>query len=97
MITEAVCIQQPLSGMYEEKIYDIESPWNSDKWTWILFTDDSDYWCGEFRGEYRGVAHSYVRFKGIDGNIMRITCYEFLVWGEELEICYHYKINKWEV
>ena len=168
MITQAVRIQQPISGMFQEKIYDIESSWNSDKWTWIKFTEDADYWCGEFRGEYRGIGYSaslgicvvltsdylyiidnythqmiyfeqhpqyidlistpegdifitddysiekfvdnsinnieivvmplnadYIRFKGLDGNAIRITCYEFLRWGEELELWYDYKNNEW--
>ena len=35
MIIEAKIINQPESGQYLEKIYDIQSPWNSQEWTWI--------------------------------------------------------------
>lgn len=58
MIYSAEYIEQPLSGKYIEKIYDIKSPWNSCKWTWIKFADENGEWCGEFRGEYRGVSVS---------------------------------------
>lgn len=55
MISRAEYIQQPYSGEYIEKIYDIKSPWNSTDWTWIKFTEEDAIWCGEFRGKYRGV------------------------------------------
>lgn len=58
MICSAEWIEQPYSGQYVEKIYDIKSPWNSSKWTWIKFSDEDGEWCGEFRGEYRGVSVS---------------------------------------
>lgn len=59
MIIDVNIVNQPLSGEYEEWIYDISSQWNSQKWTWIKFTNDDFYeWCGEFRGEARGVALS---------------------------------------
>ena len=58
MISRAEYIQQPYSGEYIEKIYDIKSPWNSTDWTWIKFTEEDDIWCGEFRGKYRGVSCS---------------------------------------
>lgn len=51
MITKAEIINQPVSGEYKERIYDIESPWNSLNWTWVRFEDESGTWCGEFRGE----------------------------------------------
>lgn len=55
MILEIEQIHVPESGKYKEVIYDIKSSWNSQKWTWLKFTDnDYDEWCGEFRGEYRG-------------------------------------------
>lgn len=54
-------ISQPYSGEYEEKIYDIESCWNSSEWTWIRFEEDSSVWCGEFRGKYIGAAYSEVK------------------------------------
>ena len=58
MIYSAEHIEQPRSGKYMEKIYDITSPWNSRYWTWIKFVDEEGEWCGEFRGEYRGVSVS---------------------------------------
>jgi hypothetical protein len=59
MIIKAEIITQPYSGKYKEKIYDISSPWNSQEWTWIKFTDnDLTEWCGNFRGFPRGVAIS---------------------------------------
>ena len=59
MIIEAVIIQQPYSGQYAERIYDVASPWNSQKWTWIKFSkEDLNEWCGEFRGAPRDVVIS---------------------------------------
>lgn len=58
MICNAEHIEQPYSGEYTEKIYDIKNPWNSSDWTWIKFTEENSVWCGEFRGRYRGVAVS---------------------------------------
>lgn len=159
MIYEAEYIEQPYSGEYDEKIYDIESPWNSGDWTWIKFSEEGKVWCGEFRGKYRDVAFSeklgivvvltsdymyvldiytaeimeyysqpqYVemttspfedilitdgygiemfknskiedlepivlpiqpdnlRFVEWIGNTLKITCYEFLIWGKEIEL-----------
>lgn len=51
MITEAKIISQPYSGEFMERIYDIESVWNSQSWTFIKFTNvDLSEWCGQFRG-----------------------------------------------
>lgn len=159
MICGAEYIEQPYSGEYDEKIYDIKSPWNSSDWTWIKFSEEDKVWCGEFRGKYRGVSSSkklgivvvltsdymymldictaelieyysqpqYVEMTtspledifitdgyGIEmftnskiedletiiipvhpdnlkfvewmGNILKITCYEFLIWGKEIEL-----------
>lgn len=59
MIIDVEIMSQPLAGEYEERIYDISSQWNSQKWTWVKFTnDDFSEWCGEFRGEPKGVALS---------------------------------------
>ncbi|MDR4946072.1 hypothetical protein [Neobacillus cucumis] len=59
MITKAEIINQPFSGQYKERIYDIKSSWNSPDWTWVKFEDeDFNEWCGEFRGSPRGVAVS---------------------------------------
>lgn len=61
MIIEAEIINQPYSGEYNEKIYDHESVWNSQCWTFIKFTND-DYsdWCGQFRGFPKQVAISSI-------------------------------------
>ena len=59
MIIEAEIINQPYSGEYTERIYDNESAWNSQSWTFIKFTnDDNTEWCGQFRGFPRQVAIS---------------------------------------
>lgn len=51
-------ITQPLSGEYEERIFDIESHWNSSEWSWISFEEDDEIWVGEFRGRFRGASFS---------------------------------------
>lgn len=59
MIVKAEIINQPYSGEFKEKIYDIPSSWTSQGWTWIKFTDnDLTEWCGNFRGFPREVAVS---------------------------------------
>lgn len=59
MINKAEIIDQPYSGQYKEKIYDVLSPWNSQNWTWVKFeNEDFNEWCGEFRGSPRSVALS---------------------------------------
>ena len=59
MIIEAEIISQPYSGEYTERIYDNESAWNSQSWTYIKFiNEDFTEWCGQFRGSPRQVAIS---------------------------------------
>ena len=58
MILNIKQTEQPFSGEYKEKIYDIASPWNTSDWTWIRFEEDFSTWYGEFRGKYRGVVFS---------------------------------------
>jgi hypothetical protein len=59
MIVKAEIISQPLSGKFDERIYDIPSRWNSQHWTWVKFVnDDFTEWCGEFKGQARGIALS---------------------------------------
>lgn len=59
MIDQADIINQPYSGDYDERIYDNESAWNSQSWTWVKFTnEDLSEWCGQFRGFPRQTAVS---------------------------------------
>ncbi|MEK4092060.1 hypothetical protein [Viridibacillus sp. FSL H8-0110] len=59
LITKAEIIEQPYSGQFKERIYDISNQWNSQDWTWIKFEDENYYeWCGQFRGAQRAVALS---------------------------------------
>ncbi|WP_285008793.1 hypothetical protein [Pedobacter faecalis] len=61
MIIDAQIISQPYSGEFSEKIYDNESPWNSQSWSYIKFiNDDYSEWCGQFRGFPRQVAISTI-------------------------------------
>ena len=54
MIEFVDIINRPHSGEFEERIYDIQSPWNSQSWSYIKFvTDDFSEWCGVFRGSPR--------------------------------------------
>ncbi|MGV6832053.1 MAG: hypothetical protein ACWA5P_10910 [bacterium] len=51
MIINCKIINQPDSGEFEERIYDIQSPWNSQSWAYIKFqNEDFSEWCGVFRG-----------------------------------------------
>ena len=168
MIISAEHIEQPYDGEYFEKIYDINSVWNSRDWIWIKFIDESGEWCGEFRGRYKGVSisqklgivvvltsdHMYVldidsaevieylsqpAYVGItasplgdifvtDGynfemfttpkikdikridtptnpdslefiewnnNVLKMTCYEFLNWENEVELFFDCKSMQW--
>ena len=62
MIIEAEIISQPYSGEYTERIYDNESAWNSQSWTFIKFiNDDYSEWCGQFRGFPKKVAISTIQ------------------------------------
>ena len=48
---KAEIINQPYSGEFEERIYDVESVWNSQSWTWIKFINESGIEkVGQFRG-----------------------------------------------
>ncbi|WBW99487.1 hypothetical protein [Oceanirhabdus sp. W0125-5] len=62
MIKDIEVINQPISGCFEERVYDIESAYKSLGWTWLKFTnDDYSEWCGEFRGRYiaHGISKKY--------------------------------------
>lgn len=62
MIIEAEIINQPYWGQYTERIYDNESVWNSQSWTFIKFTnDDYSEWCGQFRGFPKHIAISTLK------------------------------------
>jgi len=44
-------IYQPVSGQYDEKIFDLTNTWKSSGWCWVKFTNDNgDEWVGVFRG-----------------------------------------------
>jgi hypothetical protein len=43
-------IYQPLSGNYQEFVFDVETIWRSDNWSWVKFTLNEDEWIGTFRG-----------------------------------------------
>ncbi|RYU97382.1 hypothetical protein [Emticicia agri] len=59
MIIEAQIISPPYSGQFVERIYDNQSLWNSQDWTWIKFTnEDYSEWVGHFRGFPKEVAIS---------------------------------------
>tara|TARA_R110001632_G_scaffold218718_3_gene348050 strand:- start:5140 stop:5646 length:507 start_codon:yes stop_codon:yes gene_type:complete len=50
-------ITQPISGKYEEKIFDLTTFWKSQTWNWVKFTtNDGKEWIGVFRGEPMNVA-----------------------------------------
>ena len=58
----AKIINQPVSGKFKERIYDIENPWNSQSWTWVKFTDAySIETVGQFRGAPVKVKYSKKR------------------------------------
>jgi len=167
VISGAERIDQPYSGEYTERIYDIDTSWHSSDWTWIKFFDDDEVWCGNFRGKYKGVVVSekmgiavvltsdhlyvldvftadivdfiaqsnyvdititpfgdilvtdgydiekfthnrisdfelistpikteFVRFKGWDGNVLKISCNEFLIY-DELELKWDCVLEEW--
>lgn len=56
---KAEIIVQPISGEFKERIYDFKSPWNSQIWTWIKFTDKNSFiTIGQFRGSPKDVKFS---------------------------------------
>jgi len=51
MIRQIEIIDQPYSGQFIERIFDIQNVWNSPQWTWVKFTEENESnWCGQFRG-----------------------------------------------
>lgn len=45
----------PLSGEYEEIIFDLPEPWRGQTWNYVKFTKtDGTVWCGEFREKQDG-------------------------------------------
>ena len=76
-------INQPYSGEFKERIYDIESPWNSQSWTWIKFTDeDLNETVGQFRGTPKEVKYSENR----NEIIVLTSDYVFLLNASDLNI-----------
>ena len=86
MIIEAEIVSQPYSGEFDERIYDNESPWNSQSWTWVKFTNsDLHEWVGQFRGHPRKIAIS----KKLNKTIVLTSDYVFLLdnpTGDLIEI-----------
>ena len=86
MIENCEIINQPYSGEFEERIFDIQSPWNSSSWTYVKFINSDFFeWCGVFRGQARKIANSKIR-----NEILVLTC-DYLwklnrVNGEPIEI-----------
>lgn len=59
---KAEIISQPTSGEYEERIYEIQSNWNSPFWTWVKFNkENGDETVGQFRGFPKSVKISHSR------------------------------------
>lgn len=58
MICKISHIEKTYSGEFEEKIYDIQSHWNSGDWCWIKFDEGDKVFCGQFRGKFIGFASS---------------------------------------
>lgn len=86
MICGAEHIEQPYSGEYVEKIYDIKNSFKSDNWTWIKFVDETGEWCGEFRGTYRGVSVS----KKLGIVVVLTSDYMYVLDMETTNVIEHY-------
>ncbi|WP_096272154.1 hypothetical protein [Paucisalibacillus globulus] len=92
MIIKAEIINQPYSGQFKEKIYDISTPWNSQNWTWVKF-EDEDYheWCGVFRGYPRAVALSKKYNKVLvltSDHLFQVDCYSRELFDYESQTPY---------
>src|SRR5690606_37756159 len=45
----------PISGKYEEIIFDLPEPWRGQSWNFVKFTlSDGTIWCGQFREKEKG-------------------------------------------
>ncbi|CAM1367151.1 conserved hypothetical protein [Tenacibaculum sediminilitoris] len=54
---KAEFINQPTSGQYEEKTFDLDTIWKSQIWSWVKFTTNNGIdWVGSFRGKPKSVA-----------------------------------------
>lgn len=85
MIIEGQIINRRYSGEYEERIYDNNSPWNSQGWTYIKFTnDDYSECCGVFRGFPKAVSISSIK------NIILVLTSDYLyqlsINGDQLDL-----------
>lgn len=59
----------PISGEYEEILFDIVGPWRGQNWCHVLFTSSSgEQWVGHFRSENR------MGFKVVDLPSKKIAC-----------------------
>ncbi|MFC7357075.1 hypothetical protein ACFQO1_05210 [Jejudonia soesokkakensis] len=80
---KAEIVNQPYSGEFEERIYDIESVWNSQSWTWIKFTNEyGTQIVGQFRGYPKDVKVSNQR----DEIIVLTSDYAFRLNASNLNI-----------
>lgn len=54
---KAKFINQPTSGQYKEKTFDLDTIWKSQIWSWVKFTTNNGIdWVGIFRGEPKSIA-----------------------------------------
>lgn len=50
-------IYQPISGQFEEVVFDIDTDWKGQVWCWVKFTfNDGTEWVGSFRGTAEKIA-----------------------------------------
>ncbi len=80
---KAEIISQPYSGEYEERIYDLESPWNSQSWTWIKFVDKNEI---ETVGQFRGFPNSVKVSEKYNEIIVLTSDYVYRLNSKELSI-----------
>lgn len=79
-------INQPYSGEYQEKIYDIESVWNSKFWSWIKMTNKDL----EIVGQFRGSANKVKCSESLNEMIVLTSDFIYRLEGNNFEI------SEWE-
>lgn len=80
---KAEIINQPYSGEYKERIYDLESSWNSQFWTWIKFADD---YGKETVGQFRGRPVAVKVSKKLNEMIVLTSDYVYRLESKELNL-----------